>query len=303
MTDRVDQPAWRATPERGNLPAVRFMVWATLRLGRPVARAILPIVATYFYLTSPQVRRASRTFLDRVLGRKAGAGDVFRHIHTFASLVMDRVHFFAGRDTQFDIRVHGVETLDAALEHGGCVVMGAHLGSFESLRAAARQGSPHEVVMLMDEANAQMIGRVLASLNPEAAKGIINVGDPGSILKAKERLDRGALVGVLGDRLRPGDTPIECEFFGAPAPFPHGPFAVAVAMRAPVYLGFGLYRGGNRYDVYFEQLSERIDCPRSQRAQVMAQLARAYASRLEHYARLAPYNWFNFYDFWHRARR
>jgi len=23
-----------------------------------------------------------------------------------------------------------------------------------------------------------------------------------------------------------------------------------------------------------------------------------YAERLEHYARLAPYNWFNFYPFW-----
>lgn len=301
MTDRVDQPAWRATPERGNLPAVRFMVWATLKLGRRTARAFLPAVALYFHLTSPRVRRASRAYLTRALGRAATHGDVFRHVYTFAQLVIDRVHFFAGRDGQFDIRVHGVEALDQAMERGGCVVMGAHLGSFESLRAAARQDSPHEVVMLMDEANAQMIGRVLASLNPHAARGIINVGDPGSILKAKERLDQGALVGVLGDRLRPGDTPIACDFFGSPALFPHGPFAVAVAMRAPVYLGFGLYRGGNRYDVYFEQLSERIDCPRSQRAQVLAQLAREYASRLEHYARMAPYNWFNFYEFWDSA--
>jgi predicted LPLAT superfamily acyltransferase len=23
-----------------------------------------------------------------------------------------------------------------------------------------------------------------------------------------------------------------------------------------------------------------------------------YADRLEHYCRLAPYNWFNFHDFW-----
>jgi predicted LPLAT superfamily acyltransferase len=23
-----------------------------------------------------------------------------------------------------------------------------------------------------------------------------------------------------------------------------------------------------------------------------------YVERLEHYCRLAPYNWFNFYDFW-----
>ena len=27
-----------------------------------------------------------------------------------------------------------------------------------------------------------------------------------------------------------------------------------------------------------------------------------YAARLEHHARLDPYNWFNFYDFWHSDR-
>ena len=28
------------------------------------------------------------------------------------------------------------------------------------------------------------------------------------------------------------------------------------------------------------------------------QAVRTYAARLEHYCRQAPYNWFNFYDFW-----
>jgi predicted LPLAT superfamily acyltransferase len=27
-------------------------------------------------------------------------------------------------------------------------------------------------------------------------------------------------------------------------------------------------------------------------------LFQRYADRLEHYCRVAPYNWFNFYDFW-----
>jgi predicted LPLAT superfamily acyltransferase len=26
-----------------------------------------------------------------------------------------------------------------------------------------------------------------------------------------------------------------------------------------------------------------------------------YAERLEHYTRIAPYNWFNFYPFWNQA--
>jgi predicted LPLAT superfamily acyltransferase len=30
----------------------------------------------------------------------------------------------------------------------------------------------------------------------------------------------------------------------------------------------------------------------------MRQWLQAYVARLEHYCRLSPYNWFNFYDFW-----
>ena len=70
------------------------------------------------------------------------------------------------------------------------------------------------------------------------------------------------------------------------------------ALKVPVVLAFGLYRGGHRYDLAFESFSDSIAVPRQQRAQAVLALIQRYAGRLEHYARLAPYNWFNFYDFW-----
>ena len=63
-------------------------------------------------------------------------------------------------------------------------------------------------------------------------------------------------------------------------------------------LGFGLYRGGNRYDLVFEAFSDGLDIPRQRRNAEIAALIRRYAERLEHHARSAPFNWFNFYDFW-----
>ena len=39
---------------------------------------------------------------------------------------------------------------------------------------------------------------------------------------------------------------------------------------------------------------------RATRAAQLGEWAQRYAARLEHYTRLAPYNWFNLYDFWHR---
>jgi predicted LPLAT superfamily acyltransferase len=69
-------------------------------------------------------------------------------------------------------------------------------------------------------------------------------------------------------------------------------------MRCPVILFFGLYRGGNRYEIYFEHFADVIVLERDRRAEETQLWMQRYAERLEHYARLAPYNWFNFYPFW-----
>ena len=62
----------------------------------------------------------------------------------------------------------------------------------------------------------------------------------------------------------------------------------------------GIYHGGNRYELVFENFSDDIVIPRSERATAIPALIRRYAARLEAVARTAPYNWFNFYDFWSR---
>ncbi len=298
MSAVSEQPDWRTSNERGAPVLMRFMAWFILAAGRRWARVMLPPIVLYYAVAVPRARRASRHFLERALGRKPGLIDLLRHLFSFAAVLVDRVYFVAGRYDAFEIRVFGQEALDATLRSGGCVLLGSHLGSFEALRACGENAGGCDVVMIMDEANARKIRSVLLDVNPRASESIVYVGDPASALHAKERLDAGALVGILGDRARPGDKAIPLSFLGHPALFPLGPMSLTAALRAPVFVGFGLYRGGNRYDIHFEQLTDRVELPRDRRAEALAVLVEAYARRLQHYARLAPYNWFNFYDFW-----
>jgi predicted LPLAT superfamily acyltransferase len=69
-------------------------------------------------------------------------------------------------------------------------------------------------------------------------------------------------------------------------------------MQCPVILFFGLYRGGNRYEVHFERLAEVITTNRRRRQEDIRYWTQRYVDRLEYYARSAPYNWFNFYNYW-----
>jgi len=290
---------WLGAAQRGSPALIRFIVWVALHIGRPVARAMLYPIVSYFMVFSVKPRRASRAYLSRALGRTPGIVDVFRHYHTFAAALLDRVYFLSGRHRNLELRHHGEAVVLELLQQGrGAVLLGSHLGSFEALRAAGSLVPKLEVSMLMDNANAQKIMRILAALDPALVDSIINLGAPDSLLRAKARIDAGGLVGVLGDRLRPGDRAVPCPFLGATMWFPEAPFVFAALVGAPVVLCYGLYRGDRRYDLHFELFRSRIELPRAGRRDAIAVLAREYAARLEHHAREAPYNWFNFYDTW-----
>jgi len=289
---------WLDQRERGSVIGIRLIVGLALLLGRRVARLLLIPVCVYFLLFSVKARAASRKYLARVLGRKARFTDVFRHYFTFATVALDRFFLLKDRYELFSTEVHGQDLLDDVLARGqGCLLLGAHLGSFEILRAL---GTEHqiEVGLVMYEDNAKMVNTVAKAINPALANLVIPLGRFDSMFKVYERLQASAWVGVLGDRALDQEGQVRVPFLGEAADFPSAPFRIALMLKRPVVLMVGLYRGGNRYELYFEKLFEPDGVERSARAGAIEDAVRAYAVRLEHCCRSAPYNWFNFYDFW-----
>jgi predicted LPLAT superfamily acyltransferase len=184
----------------------------------------------------------------------------------------------------------------------GCILLGSHLGSFEIVRAIGLTQQDVEIKVLMYEQNTPMIRDIFRDLNPAVADAVIQTGSPNTMLRVKECLDRGGVVGILADRLLKQDQATPCKFFGKLARFPAGTMWLTSILQVPVILFFGLYRGGNRYEVHFELFAEEVTIDRRHRDQEIQQWTQRYADRLEHYCRLAADNWFNFYDFWEEQR-
>ncbi len=293
---------WAGTAERGNPALSRLMLWITLRLGWPVARAILPGIALYFFATSAVTRAASRDYLARVRGGRPGAWAVFRHVHAFASAILESVFLLSGRTERFRIRIDGLEHLTAALAGGrGCVLLGAHFGSFEVLRAIGRQ-APVPVRPVMFRRNAGRVRALFEALDPALAAAIIELGSPAAMLSVREAVRRGEIVGLLADRA-PGEAKlVTVPFLGSPARFPTGPLLLAASLDAPILLFFGIRLGPRRYVVQFEPFAERIALPRAARCAELARLVAHYAARLEARCRAHPLNWCNFYPFWEAPR-
>ncbi|WP_237763224.1 acyl-CoA synthetase [Thiobacillus denitrificans] len=278
---------------------LRVMTWISLRLGRPPARFILAGISLYFLLFAPAAKAASRAYLRRALDREPSFADLFRHFHSFASTIHDRVFLLNARFDLFQVEVHGEDVIKAVQAAGhGAILMGAHMGSFEVVRAIGRLQPGLRVVMVMYEENARKLNAALAAINPAAVQDIIPLGQFDSMLRVQACLDDGMVLGVLGDRTLGGAPTLRVPFLGADAEFPIGPMRLAAMLRRPVLFMSGLYLGGNRYAIHFERLADFSDLERPERDVAVQAAVVAYAACLERHCRAAPYNWFNFFDFW-----
>ncbi len=297
------RPEWMLRRERGSMFWMHVMCRLSLWFGRRLSRLIVYGIALYFTLVVAPARRASRDYLRRVLGRTAGWVEVYRHVLTFASTIHDRIYLLHGDAARFQFDWHGDEQLYAVhAQRGGLFLFGAHLGSFEAMRALARANPKFKVALAMFPDNARQVNRMLAAVNPDVIDDVIPLGQLDSMLRIHHALNERAMVGILADRAAGNDNYQSVPFLGEAAHFPTGPFRMAAMLRQPVFFMTGLYCGGNRYEIHFEQIADFSELRREDRSEAIRAAVCNYAAVLERYCCRQPYNWFNFFDFWGSAR-
>jgi predicted LPLAT superfamily acyltransferase len=289
--------AWREQHERSNIGVMRLMCWISLTCGRNVSRVLLRGIALYFLLFSPTARQASRNYLERVMGH-TGWKQLYQHFFSFACTIHDRIYLTDNRMEQFDVDINDQINLPRSTSRQGAILMGAHMGSFEALYALGRTRPELKVCLVMYEENARKLNLILAAINPALQHDIIALGQIDTMIRIRDRLRNGYLVGILADRTLNNEPSRDIPFLGSTAHFPYGPFRLAALLRCPVIFMAGLYRGGNRYSLHFDALADFSETRREEKEQYLIAAMETYVRLLEKYCRLAPYNWFNFHDFW-----
>ena len=275
-------------------------MWVLTRIallfGRSAARALLPLICVYFIVFSGPARRASRDYLGRVLRQPARFRDVYRHYLCFATTILDRVFWLSGRLDDYALELHGIEHVESAMRTGGgCLLFGAHFGSFELTRVLAREVPDMPIDVLMHPHNARKVGAAIRAVADTADRNVIVLGERDTMLRVRDALRAGHGVGLLADRSMQAADLCTCEFLGAPAAFARGPFKLSAALPVPVVLFHSVWLGARRYRVEFVPMAIERDA--TGRVDVDASV-HAYARWLETACTRAPYNWFNFYDFW-----
>lgn len=294
---------WLERRERGAL----LLIWLTMRLatvcGRRAMRPLVFAIAGWYRLFDREAVASSRAWLRRVDPSGARSLSVYRHLATFAEVTLDRVFLLTRRTRGIEFTRTGDHLLrEQAATGRGAVLLGAHLGSYAAMSAGGMDdGVPIKIVGYFE--NARRINGLLRRLDPEHDASVIHLGTDvvGTALRLQASVERGELIAILGDRVGLNERVVRARFLGEEAEFPAGPFLLASILRCPVYLVFGLYRRPDRYDLHCEPFAERLELPRAQREQHLAEVVQRYAARVEEHALREPYNWFNFFDFWRRA--
>lgn len=290
---------WDEQKERSNSFALNLICWVALHTSRSVSRIFLYPITLYFLITSPAAYRASKSFLQRVYNRKVSFRYVARHFFWFASTILDRVYFLTGQYESFDITIHGRELIDGQVSKAeGCILLGSHIGSFEVLRTLAVNKLDMPLKIMMYRSHNQAITKIVDALSPRLSESVIDLADPNALLKMSEFIESGDIVGILGDRVSEGDRTIACDMLGETAEFNIGPMRLAAVLDVPVIFFVGLYLGGNRYEIYFEELVRDFDTNRKNRDAQVEEYTKKYVKCLEKYVSYEPMNWFNYYDFW-----
>lgn len=289
------QQAWNG--QTGGTHGMQRALVSLIRVvGVKPVYGVMHLWLVWYILVRPSVTRGAYIFhRRRGRSRLQAAFDVYRSFYHFGKVIIDRFAVYAGH--RFDIIVENKELYYGKMNREkGFVLLFSHFGNSEMAAYSMATPDKHmNILAFGGETPVVMAERAKVLERNNIGMIVVNPGEMGHIFEIHNSLERGEVLAVAGDR-RMGDKTISCTFMGAAAPFPAGVFHLCAALHCPIVLTFVLKEPNNRYHIFTEELHTDISLPRAQQAVALAQ---QFATRLEQMALTHPYEWFNFFDFWH----
>lgn len=261
---------------------------------------LLYIFSLLFVVPVVFVVNPARRHIYRLMRRRLGYNvakavwKTYLNYCNFSKAVLDKFAMYAGKT--FKLEIEGYQNfLDVAEKPEGFVQLSAHIGNYEiaGYTLVAKHKKFNAVVFAGEK------GSVMASRSKMFRGTNVTMIPAGQgsdyIFEISSALERGETVSIAADRVNGTPRTVTCEFLGALAKFPAGPFSVAAMRSLDVIYVSVLKTSIRKYKVSVAPLSYDKEAPRARQVE---QLCRAYAARLQEEVRQNPCQWYNYFDFW-----
>ncbi len=309
----VDVEHWASFKEAGTLYGMQFMLFVYRIFGRKIFSIIVYPVSLYFVLCRPAARQASKDYLlanytsqPEQWEKQPGLQHSIIHFKHFAETILDKLLAWVD-DVKEDDFIIEDQTLveDIMSDKRGQLVIGSHFGNLEFARGFMQRYRDKVINILVHDKHSANFVNMMKKLNPDSRLNIYQVDefDVQTMLLLKDKTDRGEWVFIAGDRIPLAGLQhtVEVSFLGKKAPLPIGAYILAKALACPVKLMFAYRRPDLAADkVYFSiyKLADKVHFNRSDRIEKIQEYAQTFINELQRHSLLAPYQWFNFYEFW-----
>lgn len=231
----------------------QFLHWAVLNIPVWIEPIVMAWWSMFFLLWGPGRRGVMRN-LTAILPGSSAIANFFRTYCVFwnyAWTITDNARFHLLRvlpDWNFD----GFEHFEELLHHeGGAILLTAHMGSYDLGAALFAEMTPRRIVMVRapeeDPQTREFEQRVASEHAPDDLRIDFNTKASDLAFDLLHAVQSGEIVAIQGDRVTPGISSIEATLFGRKTMIPAGPFALAMASRAPIYPMFVMRSGRRSY--------------------------------------------------------
>jgi lauroyl/myristoyl acyltransferase len=253
-----------------------------------------------FFVLIPRNRRAAIANMRRVLGEAdpwRTTGSALRMFAEFANCMTETMEHFGPRPSpiQLDLPVHD-PVADCLRERNGAVIVTGHIGNWDiAAKTLCQYDRPINIVMAR-EANSTTQEYMREARERAGVRVIYSDTSVLSSLNMIRALRANEIVAIQLDRMLGPRGARMLPFFGAPAPFPSGPFVLARLARTSVVPVF-IPRLGRRH--YAIRVGTRVRLRREPRDnQALDTAMMEVVSQFEAIIREFPTQWFQFTPFW-----
>ncbi len=303
---------WSNIQEAGTLGGMRFLYLLHRVFGRWFFSLIMYPVALFFVLFRRDQRNASLQFLlnhyhyrSQAWKHKPNLFHVLIHFKSFAEVILDKVLGWLIDIEETDFILTNQKLVESLLEdQKGQLIIGSHFGNLEFCRGFMHRYKDKTINVLLYDKHAGNFVKIMQKENQDSRLNVFQVDefDVTTIMMLKQKVDAGEWVFIAGDRvpLSGLERTVNVDFLGRSAPLPIGPYMLAKALACPVKFMFAYRQRAKENKVVFDvtPLCDKVVLSRKNRIQDITKYAQSFASKLEEHSVQAPYQWFNFYDFW-----
>jgi predicted LPLAT superfamily acyltransferase len=289
---------------RGGLTGYKIFITILKYLGLPFAYFLLRFVALYFFIFSAESFRHIYRFYRKYLGfgffRSIAA--IYRNYYVFGQVILDKTATMAGFSAHFTFDFDGENHLRQMVADGkGGLFISAHIGNFE-MAGHMLERLQTRVNIIMLDAEHERIKEYLTSFTRKSFQIIPVKEDNSHVYAISEALKNHEIVCMHGDRFLPGSKTISAAFLGAPASLPTGPFYLAMKFAVPVSYVFAMKEKSRHYHFYATPPKLYVQQSTLFKRDVMLKtMISDYLNAMEEKIRIYPYQWFNYFDFWHSS--